>query len=89
MKAAIIGGGGRVGSCAAYALQWGGIISELILFDIAESLVQGEALDLLHSSSLLSDQRICSADITTVAKSDLIIITAGLRRKPLPVISFL
>ena len=82
MKAAIIGGGGRVGCCAAYALQWGGIISEIILYDIAESLVQGEALDLLHGGSLLNDQRICSGDITTAAKSDLIIITAGLRRKP-------
>ena len=82
MNAAIIGGGGRVGCCAAYALQWGGIISEIILYDIAESLVQGEALDLLHGSSLLNDQRICSGDITTAAKSDLIIITAGLRRKP-------
>ena len=82
MKAAIIGGGGRVGCCAAYALQWGGIISEIILYDIAESLVQGEALDFLHGSSLLNDQRIYSGDITTVAKSDLIIITAGLRRKP-------
>ena len=82
MKAAIIGGGGRVGCCAAYALQWGGIISEIILYDIAESLVQGEALDLLHGSSLLNDQRIYSGDITAAAKSDLIIITAGLRRKP-------
>ncbi len=82
MKAAIIGGGGRVGCCAAYALQWGGIISEIILYDIAESLVQGEALDLLHGSSLLNDQRIYSGDITTAAKADLIIITAGLRRKP-------
>ncbi len=82
MKAAIIGGGGRVGCCAAYALQWGGIISEIILYDIAKSLAQGEALDLLHGSSLLNDQRIYSGDITTAAKSDLIIITAGLRRKP-------
>lgn len=82
MKAAIIGGGGRVGSCAAYALQWGGILSDIILYDIAESLAQGEALDLLHGSHLLNDQRICSGDITMAAKSDLIIITAGLRRKP-------
>ena len=82
MKAAIIGGGGRVGCSAAYALQVGGIVSEIILFDIAESLVQGEALDLLHGSSLLHDQRIYSADMPTVAQADMIIITAGLRRKP-------
>lgn len=82
MKVAIIGGGGRVGSCAAYALQYGGIVSDIILNDIAESLVRGEALDLLHGSSLLHDQRICSGDMAEVVKADIIIVTAGLRRKP-------
>ncbi len=53
-----------------------------IVFDIAESLLQGEALDLLHGRSLLHDQRIYSVDMTAVAKADMVIITAGLRRKP-------
>ncbi|UCG13539.1 MAG: lactate/malate dehydrogenase family protein [Deltaproteobacteria bacterium] len=82
MRVAIIGGGGRVGVCAAYALQWGGIVSEIILFDILEDLVRGEALDLLHGSAFLHDQRICSGDLESVAGADIIIITAGLRRKP-------
>jgi L-lactate dehydrogenase len=82
MKAAIVGGGGRVGSCAAYALQWGGIVSEIILYDVLEDLVHGEALDLVHGGPLLHDQRIYTGDLETVAKADLIIITAGLRRKP-------
>lgn len=82
MKAAIIGGGGRVGSCAAYALQWGGIVSEIILYDVLEELVRGEALDLSHGGPFLHDQRIGMGDMTTVAKADLVIITAGLRRKP-------
>ena len=82
MKVAIIGGGGRVGSCTAYALQWGGIVSEIILFDILEDLVQGEALDLLHGSALLHDQKICTGDMKAAAIADLIIITAGIRRRP-------
>jgi len=83
MKVAIIGGGGRVGSCAAYALQYGGIVSDIILNDIAETLVQGEVLDLLHGGSLLHhDQRIYCGDMAEVVKADIIIFTAGLRRKP-------
>lgn len=82
MKVAIIGAGGRVGSCAAYALQWGGVASEIILVDVMESLVQGEALDLVHGSALVADQRICAGTTEDAAAADLIVITAGLRRKP-------
>ncbi len=82
MKVAIIGGGGRVGSCAAYALQLGGVVSEIILVDILEDLVQGEALDLLHGSALLHDQCIYVGDRVSAAKADLVVVTAGLRRKP-------
>jgi L-lactate dehydrogenase len=82
LKIAIIGAGGRVGSCAAYALQWSGIASEIILVDVVEALVQGEALDLLHGSALIADQRICAGTAEDAAKADLIVITAGLRRKP-------
>ena len=82
MRVSIIGGGGRVGSCAAYALQCAGIVSEIVLFDVLKDVVEGEVLDLIHGSSLMSDQRICSGDMGAAAGTDLIVITAGLRRKP-------
>jgi L-lactate dehydrogenase len=82
MKVAIIGGGGRVGICAGFALQCGGIASEIILNDIVTDLVEGEALDLLHGTALLHDQRICAGDLKAVAQAEIVIITAGLRRKP-------
>lgn len=82
MRVAIIGGGGRVGVCAAFALQLGGIVSEIVLNDVMTELVQGEALDLRHGTALLHDQRIYAGDIQAVAQADLIIITAGLRRRP-------
>ncbi len=82
MKVTIIGGGGRVGSCAAYALQCGGLVSEIQILDANGELAQGEALDLLHGSALAGDQRIYAGDYSRAADSDIFLITAGLRRKP-------
>jgi L-lactate dehydrogenase len=82
MKITIIGGGGRVGACAAFALQCGGIVSEIQLLDAAAALAEGEALDLLHGAAFTADQRIYAGDYARAADSDLFLITAGLRRKP-------
>jgi L-lactate dehydrogenase len=82
MKITIIGGGGRVGACAAFALQCGGIVSEIQLLDANQAAAEGEALDLLHGSALTADQRIYAGDYKRAADSDLFLITAGLRRKP-------
>ncbi|HEX8202345.1 MAG TPA: lactate/malate dehydrogenase family protein, partial [Isosphaeraceae bacterium] len=82
MKVSIIGGGGLVGSCAAFALQCGGIVSGIDLLDVNADLGRGQALDLLHGASLIADQRIRSGGYELIPESDLICITAGLRRKP-------
>ncbi len=82
MKITIIGGGGRVGACAAFALQCAGLVSEIQLLDANKDMADGEALDLLHGTAFAGDQRICAGDYTRAADSDLFLITAGLRRKP-------
>lgn len=82
MKVAIIGGGGRVGSCAAFALQCGGLVSQIQILDANKDLADGEALDLLHGSAFAGDQKIYSGDYARAADSDIFLITAGLRRKP-------
>jgi len=82
MKVSIIGGGGRVGASAAFALQCYNIVSELHLLDANEQAAQGEALDLLHGASFAGDQKIYAGNYEKCADSDLILITAGLRRKP-------
>jgi L-lactate dehydrogenase len=82
MKVCIVGGGGRVGSNAAYALQCGGIVSEIQLIDANQDLAEGEALDLLHGSASIADQRIYAGDYARAADSDIFVITAGSRRKP-------
>src|SRR5260370_263448 len=82
MKVSIIGGGGLVGSSTAFALQCGGIVSSICLIDANAELAQGQALDLLHGASLVADQRIYAGDMSDVATSQMVVITAGLRRKP-------
>jgi L-lactate dehydrogenase len=82
MKVSIIGGGGLVGSMAAYALQCGGVVSSICLIDANKELAQGQAIDLLHGASLAADQRISAGSLEDVASSNVIVITAGLRRKP-------
>jgi L-lactate dehydrogenase len=82
MRVSIIGAGGLVGSCTAFALQCGGIVSGIDLMDVNGDLNRGQALDLLHGSSLTADQRIRAVGYEAIPESDLICITAGLRRKP-------
>jgi len=82
MKVSIIGGGGLVGSCAGFALQAGKIVSEIALVDVNQDLCEGQALDLLHGASLMAPQRIMAGGTEACKDSDIIVITAGLRRKP-------
>jgi L-lactate dehydrogenase len=82
MKVSIIGGGGLVGSMAAYALQCGGVVSSICLIDANNDVALGQATDLLHGACLVADQRISTGDVSEVASSNVVVITAGLRRKP-------
>src|ERR1700712_1569208 len=82
MKVSIIGGGGRVGSNAAFALQCAGIVSEIHILDANEQLAQGEALDLLHGTSVTGNQKIYAGGYDKCIDADVVCITAGLRRKP-------
>jgi len=82
VKIAIVGGGGRVGSNAAFALQLRGLGRELVLVDTNADAAAGEALDLLHGAALCGPQRVSSGDWEAAAGADLVIVTAGLRRQP-------
>ena len=82
MKVSIVGGGGLVGSMTAYALQCGGIASHLCLIDANKDMAEGQALDLLHGAALSADQRISAGDMSDIPSSNVVIVTAGLRRKP-------
>lgn len=83
MKVSIIGGGGRVGSDAAFALQLGGVVREIALVDMNGDMAAGEALDMRHAAALTANIKFTSsASYDIVDGSDCVVITAGLRRKP-------
>jgi L-lactate dehydrogenase len=83
MRVAIIGGAGRVGATAAFALQALGLGRELILVDVMTEAAEGEALDLRHGAAgAVTAQHLASGGLDLAAGADLVIVTAGLRRKP-------
>ncbi len=82
MKVSIIGGAGRVGSNAAFALQMGAKVREIVLVDMAADVAEGEALDLRHGTAFTGAQTIVAGGYDAVNGSDCVVITAGLRRKP-------
>jgi|Deesub1362A_J573_1020465.scaffolds.fasta_scaffold00016_80 malate/lactate dehydrogenase len=83
MKISIIGAG-RVGSQIAFVLMERGLCDEIVIIDIIKDRAQGEALDLLHCSSEIDKKIKISGgdDYSLVNGSEIIIITAGVARKP-------
>ncbi len=72
-------GAGRLGSTIAFSIAKERIADELVIIDIIENLVKGEGLD-LGQTCLLSV--VGSTDYSHIAGSDLIVIVAGIARKP-------
>ncbi|MFB6470181.1 MAG: malate dehydrogenase [Vulcanisaeta sp. AZ3] len=77
-------GSGRVGATTAYALLFFEADNEITLIDVIKNLPQGEALDLNHAAAILGKpvRFKGSNDYKDMEGSDLIIVTAGLARKP-------
>jgi L-lactate dehydrogenase len=57
-------------------------VREIALLDVNANLAAGHALDLMHGSPSIADQLLSSGGYEHVPDSDVICITAGLRRKP-------
>ena len=76
-------GSGNIGGVLAETLAYREL-GDVVLFDVVEGLPQGKALDLAEGAPLAdSDAKISGAnDYAAIAGSDLVIITAGLARKP-------
>jgi L-lactate dehydrogenase len=58
------------------------VVSQLCLIDANKDAALGHATELLHGSCVTADQRITAGDMADVATSNIVVITAGLRRKP-------
>jgi malate dehydrogenase len=83
MKITVIGAG-NVGATIAKLLVDKKLCNELILIDILEGVPQGKALDMYESAPVeLSDVRVLGTNnYDDTSNSDIIVMTAGLARKP-------
>ena len=72
-------GAGRLGSTIAFSIAKERIADELVIIDIIENLVRGEGLDLGQTTLL---PVVGSTDYSHIKGSDLIVIVAGIARKP-------
>jgi malate dehydrogenase len=81
-KIALVGAGNIGGTLALLAGL--GRLGDVVLFDIVDGVPQGKALDIMQSSPILgfdADYR-GSNDYKDIAGADLVIVTAGVPRKP-------
>jgi malate dehydrogenase len=82
MKVTVVGAGNVGATCAQRLVE--GDLAEVYLVDVVEGLARGKALDLAQAAPLVRHKRRIEGgeDYAGAAGSDLVIITAGIARKP-------
>ena len=80
-KAAIIGAG-YVGASIAFTLALEQALSEFVLIDANKEKAVGEALDINHGLAFLGQMNIYAGDYQDVKDCDVIVVAAGINRKP-------
>jgi malate dehydrogenase len=82
-KKVTVVGGGNVGATCAFNIAMKEL-ADVVLVDVVEGVPQGKALDMLQTGPIEGyDVRLTGAnDYEQTANSDVVVITAGLARKP-------
>ena len=77
-------GAGNVGSNAARRVAEKNLADEVVMIDIVEGLPQGLALDINHSAPVVGFDTLIRGtnDYSETSNSDVVVITAGIPRKP-------
>ena len=84
MKKITLIGAGQIGGTLAHLIGLKKLAGEVVLFDVASGIAKGKALDIAQSSSVDGfDVKFSGTDnYEDIKDSDVIIITAGVPRKP-------
>ena len=84
MSKVTVVGAGKYGSTTAQRIAEWDIVDEVVMTDIVEGLPQGLALDMNQSRPVLGYRTVVTGtnDYADTANSDVVVITAGLPRKP-------
>ena len=84
MKKISLIGAGQIGGTLAHLIGTKELVNEVVLFDVASGIAKGKALDIAQSSSVdgFNVKFSGTDDYKDIRDSDVIIITAGVPRKP-------
>ena len=84
MKKISLIGAGQIGGTLAHLIGLKELANEVVLFDIASGIAKGKSLDIAQSSSVdgFNVKLSGTDDYKDIKNSDVIIITAGVPRKP-------
>ena len=84
MKKVTVIGAGNVGATCANVLAHDNVVNEIVLLDIQGNMAKGKALDTWQQAPIgeYSSRVIGTDDYALTANSDIVVITAGLPRKP-------
>jgi len=84
MKKISLIGAGQIGGTLAHLIGLKELVSEVVLFDVASGIAKGKALDIAQSSSIdgFNVKFLGTDKYEDIKNSDVIIITAGVPRKP-------
>ena len=84
MKKISLIGAGQIGGTLAHLIGLKELANEVVLFDVAEGVAKGKALDIAQSSAIdgFDVNFVGTNNYDDTKNSDVIIITAGIPRKP-------
>lgn len=83
-KVTVVGGAGNVGATVANVLAHRDLVNEVVLVDIAGDMARGKALDMWQQAPIdyYSTYLRGTDNYADTANSDIVVITAGIPRKP-------
>ena len=81
-KVIVVGAAGFVGSTTAYAVAIQRLVDEVVLIDLNEELVWGQAADMNDAMGINSGTSVRAGSYADIEDNDIVVISAGAAQKP-------
>lgn len=73
----VVGGGGMVGATVAQTIAIKELVNDIVLIDVAESLVHGQAIDINHATAYTNGVHVRVGDYSDIKEDDIVVIACG------------
>jgi L-lactate dehydrogenase len=78
----VVVGAGHVGATFAYALQFRGLVAEIVLIDANHARAEGEAMDINHAEPFTNPTRVWAGSYDDCAGAAIVVLAAGAGQRP-------